>query len=116
MKASEFYEDQLPADIASMAMANLIKQDAGDPHCANLIDALSQFKWQDTDEGWRFWCDVASGNVEMHIGELCDRAAQRMINRGDAFSASLGRTYTLANPSHKCRLISAFSTVFKKYF
>lgn len=116
MKATEWYEEVLPADVVVLATHNLMRENPRDPVCASLIDALSQFSWQDSPEGWKFWCDIAAGNNDLTIFEHYELASERMIDRGGHFAASLGRAYRYADSSNRCRLAAAFSQVFKKFF
>jgi len=117
----EWFEDELPADIAEMAICNAEIYNCGtyvlDTQEATLKNALSSaFLWQETPQGHAFWQEVHDGNCGYAPKAIdCVKACDAMEAKGGSFAASLARTYRLADPDNRERITRTWADLFARY-
>jgi len=117
----EWFEDELPADIAALAIRNTEIYHSVtcvlDRRYATLNNALSAaFLWHKTPQGQYFWKEVHDGNYgdapqSIDYTKACDE----MEAKGGSFAASLARTYRLADPENRERIERTWASLFTHY-
>ena len=115
----QWYEDELPADIAALAIANAEDQDA--ERLTRSVETLSYaicsgFFWSSSPQGWDFWIQVHNGDYgDTPTLVSVEIACDHMEARGGSFAKSLAECWRSADPRNRRKLEQAFRDVFQKY-
>ena len=115
----QWYEDELPADIAALAIANAEEQDAGKLALSASglrVAILTGFIWGKSPQGRRFWPQVYKGDYgDTPTLVSFELACNHMEDRGGNFAKSLAQCWRCADPDNRRKLETAFRDVFQKY-
>ena len=103
----QHYEEDLPADIAAMAIRNAEESNSGccvlDTKVESLTKALCMgFVWDMTDQGKAFWYEVNQGNYGDATQPIdYDLVCDEMIKNGGSFAAAIAVAFYHADSGNR---------------
>lgn len=116
----QHFIDELPADIAAMAIKNTEDSTLKRP-CESAMDALMvAFVWSDTDQGALFWVQVRdnlpTGDFrDIPMPEPTDKTIDRMQRHGGSFAQQLAMLWRTADNENRKRIEVEWPELFRKY-
>ena len=113
----QWYEDELPADIAVMAIKNAEEARMLHLETESLSEALGfGFYWQSSPQGLFFWDEVTKGNYGEPGNPIDYSSAVDLMEReGGSFASNLATTFRYADNDNRQKLINAFGDLFREY-